>query len=70
MVNALIQDLEKRRLAGRPEESSTPTPAPILTVCTTPSMFPLMWAWLKARTRWVLEKEFDEEKVSLSLTGQ
>lgn len=62
MVNALI-DLEKRR---RRSESS---PMPTLTICTSPSRFPLMWAWLRARTRWVLEKEFDGGKVMLSLTG-
>jgi len=44
MVNALIQYLEKMRPAGGSEESSTPSPVPTLTVCTTPSMFPLMWA--------------------------
>jgi len=63
MVNALI-DLEKRR---RRSESS---PMPTLTICTTPSRFPLMWTWLRARTQWVLEKEFDGGKVLLSLTGR
>ena len=63
MVNALI-DLEKRR---RGSESS---PMPTFTICTHPSRFPLMWAWLRARTRWVFEKEFDEGKVMFSLTGQ
>jgi len=57
MVNALIDS----------EESSTPMPT--FTVCTTPSRFPSMWAWLRARTRWVLEKELGEGKVLLSLTG-
>ena len=63
MVNALI-DLEERR--RRSESSSMQT----LTVCTTPSRFPLMWAWLRARTRWVFEKELDEGKLLLSLTGR
>ena len=63
MVNALIDDLEKRRWGS---ESLSPMPA--LTLCTTPSMFPLMWTWLKARTRWVLEKELGGGKILLSLT--
>jgi len=63
MVNALI-DLEKKRRGS--ESSSMPT----FTVCTNPSMFPSMWAWVRARKRWVLEKEFDEGKVMFSLTGR
>jgi len=68
MVNALI-DLEKRRPAGGPGELS---PLMSMTICTHPSMFPSMWAWLRARTRWVFEKEFqvDGGKVMFSLTGQ
>jgi len=66
MVNALI-DLEESRRHGSTPESS---PMPTLTVCTTPLRFPLMWSWLRARTRWVLEKELDGGKVLLSLTGQ
>jgi len=63
MVNALI-DLEKKRWGS--ELSS----APVMTVCTSPSRFPSMWAWLRARPWWVLEKEFDDGKVMLSLTGR
>ena len=66
MVNALI-DLEKRRPARGSGESSTPMP---MTICTNPSMFPSMWNWLRARTRWVIEKEFDGGKVMFSLTGR
>lgn len=63
MVNALI-DLENRR---RGSESSSMLE---LTICTAPSRFPSMWAWLRARTRWVLEKEFEDGKIMLSLTEQ
>jgi hypothetical protein len=63
MVNVLI-DLEKKRRGS--ESRSMPT----LTVCTTPSRFPLMWTWLRARTRWVVEKELDGGKALLSLTGR
>ena len=66
MVNALI-DLENRRPAGGSGELSTQMP---MTICTSPSMFPLMWNWLRSRTRWVLEKEFDGGKVMFSLTGR
>ena len=62
MVNALI-DLERNR------RGSKSSPMPTLTVCTTPSKFPLMWSWLRARTRWVVEKELEGGKVLLSLTG-
>jgi len=63
MVNALI-DLERKRWG------SDPSLMPTFTVCTNPSMFPSMWAWVRARKRWVLEKEFDEGKVMFSLTGR
>ena len=63
MVNALV-DRERKRLGLDP--SSTP----MMTVCTSLSRFPLMWAWLRARTWWVLEKEFDGGKVMFSLTGR
>lgn len=58
MVNALME-LEKNR-QGSPS-------LPTLTVCTSPTRFPSMWAWLKTRTQWVLEKEWDDGKVMLSL---
>lgn len=60
MVNALIE-LEKKRRGLR--SSSMPT----LTICTSPSRFPSMWAWLKKRTRWTLEKEWDGGKVMFSM---
>ena len=63
MVNAL-GDLERRRLGS---ESS---PMPTLTVCTAPSRFPSMWSWLRARTRWVVEKDLEGGKVLLSFTGR
>jgi ribosomal protein S18 acetylase RimI-like enzyme len=44
MINALIE-LERKQ---RGPESSTIL---VLTVCTTPSRFPSMWSWLKARTQ-------------------
>ena len=62
MLNALV-DHEKSEL-GEPESLTMLT----LTVCTTPSRFPLMWAWLRARTEWVPEKEFEGGKVMLSFT--
>ena len=63
MVNALV-DLERNRRGS--ESSSMPT----LSVCTTPSMFPSMWSWLRARTRWAVEKELRGGKVLLRLTGE
>jgi len=64
MVNALI-DLERNR---RGSESSPMSTLP-MTVCTNPSRFPSMWSWLRARTQWVLEKEFEDGKVMFSWTG-
>jgi ribosomal protein S18 acetylase RimI-like enzyme len=61
MVNALFELERKRRGPGA---SSMPT----FTVCTSPSKFPSMWAWVRARARWVLEKEWDGGKVMFSLT--
>jgi len=63
MVNALV-DLERKRQGSESSSMST------LTVCTTPSMFPSMWAWLRARTRWVVERELEGGKLLLSLTGR
>ena len=60
MVNALI-DLEERRRGS--------SPMPTFTACTIPSKSPLMWAWWRARTGWVLEKELDGGKVLLSLSS-
>lgn len=64
MVNALV-DLEEGRRRLRSESSSMQT----MTICTNPDRFPSMWAWLRGRTRWVFEKEFDGGKVMFSLTG-
>lgn len=61
MVNALIEHLERKRW------ESEPPSMPTLTVCTNPTRFPSMWSWLRARTWWVLEKEFDGGKVMFSL---
>ena len=63
MVNALVDLQQKRR-------GSDSSPMPTLTVCTTPSMFPSMWSWLRVRTRWVVEKDWEGGKVMLSLTGR
>jgi ribosomal protein S18 acetylase RimI-like enzyme len=62
MVNALLDHVKSE--LGEPESLMMLT----LTICTTPSRFPSMWAWLRARTGWVPEKEFEGGKVMLSFT--
>ena len=62
MLSALIDHVKSQ--IGEPESLTMLT----LTVCTTPSRFPSMWAWLRARTEWVPEKEFEGGKVMLSFT--
>ena len=39
-----------------------------LAVCAIPSRFPLMRAWLRARPRWVPEKDLKGGKVMLNFT--
>ncbi|KAF9784996.1 hypothetical protein BJ322DRAFT_801853 [Thelephora terrestris] len=63
VVDALVE-LEKKRRGSDQSSMST------LTVCTTPSRFPSMWNWLRARPQWVAEKEWDGGKVMLSWTEQ